>query len=88
MGIPVVTTTVGAEGIGVESGVHLLIADTADAFAEAVLRLRSDRALASRLGGNGRAFVERHHSPAAAGAALLAAYDSLLGAAAGGRAAA
>ena len=34
-GLPIVSTTIGCEGIAVESGRHLLIADTTEAFAEA-----------------------------------------------------
>ena len=41
-GIPVVSTTLGAEGIDYVDGTHLLIADDAKAFTEAVLRLLTD----------------------------------------------
>jgi polysaccharide biosynthesis protein PslH len=53
-GIPIVSTTIGAEGIDVTPGQHLLIADEPAAFAEAVLRLLRDRALADRLADAGR----------------------------------
>jgi glycosyltransferase involved in cell wall biosynthesis len=53
-GRPVVTTTVGAEGIDVRDGEHLLIADTPDAFAAAVRRLLEDPELAARLAAAGR----------------------------------
>jgi glycosyltransferase involved in cell wall biosynthesis len=53
-GIPVVSTTIGAEGIDVTPGEHLLIADEPAAFAEAVVRLLRDRPLADRLAANGR----------------------------------
>src|SRR5690606_26213162 len=42
-GMPLVTTTLGCEGIGVTHGKDVLIADTPEAFAEAVLRLLEDR---------------------------------------------
>ena len=38
-GLPIVTTTVGAEGMGLVDGEHVLIADEPAAFAEAVQRL-------------------------------------------------
>jgi glycosyltransferase involved in cell wall biosynthesis len=41
--IPVVSTTPGAEGLDVEDGRHLLIADTAQAFADACVTLLTDR---------------------------------------------
>ena len=47
--IPVVSTTVGADGLDVEDGVHLLLADRPEEFAGACRRLIEDRALARRL---------------------------------------
>jgi glycosyltransferase involved in cell wall biosynthesis len=47
--IPVVSTTVGADGLDVEDGVHLLIADRPEEFARACRRLTDDQALARRL---------------------------------------
>jgi glycosyltransferase involved in cell wall biosynthesis len=47
--VPVVSTTVGAEGLGVVSGTHLLIADDPDEFADACLRLVEDAALRRRV---------------------------------------
>ena len=55
---PVVSTGMGAEGIvGLRDGVHCLLADQPAAFAQAVLRLLDDSALAARLGAAGRALV-------------------------------
>lgn len=56
--VPVVATTVGAEGIDVLHGVHLLLADSPAAFAEACAHLLSDAALAARLAANARRRVE------------------------------
>ncbi len=57
-GLPIVSTGIGCEGIAVEPGRHLLVADTPEAFAEAVSRLLEDRALARRLGDQGRRLAE------------------------------
>lgn len=57
-GLPMVSTTLGAEGIAVEHGRHLLIADEPQAFAEATLQLLDDRQLADELGRNGRTLAE------------------------------
>ena len=57
MARPVVSTTVGAEGLPVRDGRDLLIADDAEAFARAVLRTLEDQALARRLGEQARALV-------------------------------
>lgn len=56
--MPIVTTTVGCEGIDVVHGHHLLIADTAEEFTAATLRLLSNPNEASALGRNGRALIE------------------------------
>jgi glycosyltransferase involved in cell wall biosynthesis len=47
--VPVVSTTVGCEGLGVEDGVHALIADDPDGFARACVRVLTDRRLARSL---------------------------------------
>ncbi len=47
--IPVVSTRLGAEGLGAEDGVHLLVADHPDAFAAACARLCSDLVLRRRI---------------------------------------
>ncbi len=62
----VVSTTLGAEGLGAIDGQHLLIADDADSFADAVLRLLDDDGLRGRLGAAGRAlYLDRFTWPAA-----------------------
>lgn len=60
-GLPVVTTTLGCEGIDVEPERDLIVADTADAFAAATLRLLDDPALAGELGRSGRRMIEQHY---------------------------
>jgi glycosyltransferase involved in cell wall biosynthesis len=60
---PVVSTTLGAEGLDFTPGEHLLIADGADRFATAVVRLLDDRATAERIADQGRQVIlERHDS--------------------------
>lgn len=58
MGLPVVSTTIGMEGLDVEDGVHFLRADDAQALAEATLRLLADEALRLRLSRAARELVE------------------------------
>jgi glycosyltransferase involved in cell wall biosynthesis len=62
MGKPVVTTTIGCEGLSVIDGEHLMVADDPQPFAEAVARLMSDRKLATELGRSGRTLIERDYS--------------------------
>jgi glycosyltransferase involved in cell wall biosynthesis len=47
---PVISTTVGAEGLPVRDGVELLLADDPKSFADAVVRVLTDASLAGRLG--------------------------------------
>ena len=57
-GRAVVSTTLGAEGLPVQDGVHGLLADTAESFAAAIERVLADRDLAARLGRALRTMVE------------------------------
>ena len=57
---PVVSTRLGAEGIPVESGRELLLADEPIDFGAAVLRVLADPALAESLARAGLEFVRRH----------------------------
>ena len=70
LGIPVVTTSVGAEGMGIEPGVHALVADDPDAFADAVARLHTDAMLWDSIATAARDLIERRFSPRAAGEAI------------------
>jgi glycosyltransferase involved in cell wall biosynthesis len=57
-GMPVVTTTVGLEGIDAQPGKDVLVADTPSDFAYSVLRLMQDKALQAKLAANGRQLAE------------------------------
>jgi glycosyltransferase involved in cell wall biosynthesis len=56
---PVVSTTLGASGIGFEAGRHGLLADTAETLADAAAAVLADPALAARLSAGGRELAER-----------------------------
>jgi GT2 family glycosyltransferase len=77
--IPLVTTTVGAEGMSLRDGEEALIADTAPAFAAAVVRLYRDEELWRRLASNAHAHVERHFSPRVVGRIVNDSVKGLLG---------
>ena len=62
MGRPVVSTTIGVEGLDVIDNEHLLIADTPATFAAAIDRLLSDPTLRTTLATNARALVEQRFS--------------------------
>jgi len=60
-GLPVVSTTIGAEGLRYTARENVLIADTAQDFAQAVVRLLEDRELGERLAAAGRQTAEQHY---------------------------
>lgn len=75
LGAPVVSTTLGVEGVvGLRDKTHLLLADTPEAMAAATLRVVADPPLAERLGTAGRAFVVAHYDWHAITPLLEAAY--------------
>ncbi len=61
LGTPVISTSKGAEGLDIHSGQDILIADSAQAFADAVGKLFEDAALRGQLAAGGRALVERDY---------------------------
>ncbi len=62
LGLPVVSTTLGAEGIDTHPGDDILLADAPADFAQSVLRILADEDLNRRLRSQGRAWVEAHYS--------------------------
>ena len=65
-GTPVVSTAIGAEGLECADGRHLLIADDAKTFAEAVSRLLASAEERQRIGTAGRRLFEQRYTwPAA-----------------------
>lgn len=77
-GIPVVSTTIGCEGLEVENQRHLLIADEPDAFADAVDRLARQPRLRQELSARARRLVEDRYGWPAIGERLAGIYDAEL----------
>jgi polysaccharide biosynthesis protein PslH len=59
LGVPVVSTTLGAEGLDLVPGREILLADAPEAFADAVVRLLTDPATRGAMADAGRAAVAR-----------------------------
>jgi sugar transferase (PEP-CTERM/EpsH1 system associated) len=57
MGLPCVTTTMVNNAIGARAGEEILIADDAEGFIRAIVRLLEDSAFRERVAAGGRAFV-------------------------------
>ncbi len=71
-GRTVISTSLGAEGMDLEPGRHLMIADSMAAFAEATLALARDRELRLRLADTAQDFVRRTYGVAALDDAVTA----------------
>jgi O-antigen biosynthesis protein len=56
-GLPVVTTTVGAEGMALQHGETCLLAETAQDFIDALVQLHEDAALWGRLSSQGLSHI-------------------------------
>ena len=62
MGVPVVTSTIAAGGVDAESETHLLVADSPQETAQAILRLVGDSSERNRLAVDGRERMLSHHA--------------------------
>ncbi len=62
-GIPVVTTTIGAESMGIRHEVEAMIADTQQSFADAIVRAYSDKRLWESMSSNGRQLIKANYTP-------------------------
>jgi GT2 family glycosyltransferase len=79
IGLPVVTTPVGAEGLDAVDGEHMLIAEAPAALAERAVRLLSDDELWLRLSRAGQKLVAERCSPSVMRDTLSLLLDELLG---------
>jgi glycosyltransferase involved in cell wall biosynthesis len=79
MGKAIVSTRIGAEGIGLRHEETALLADTPEDFTAAVCRLLGDAPLRQRLGAAARRAAERDYGWDAIGARLLRIYSEVLG---------
>ena len=77
-GVPVVTTTIGAQGFGVRDGGGMVVADGAAEFADAVIALLSDPARAEALGLAGQEQLSGICSPDAVARTTEAMLESLV----------
>ncbi|HID55666.1 TPA: glycosyltransferase [Candidatus Poribacteria bacterium] len=78
MGVPVVTTSFGFEGIEAIPGRDLIVADTPEDIASQVIRLLRDPDLRERIGRNGRKVVEERYSWRVVGRKLVEVYEEVM----------
>lgn len=77
MGIPVISTSIGAEGLDVSSGEQILLADTPELFSAAVLQVLQDNDVANTIRENAFKLVQEKYAWKKVWTDLLAAYQEL-----------
>jgi len=78
-GLPVVTTTLGAKGWGLDDGEQILVADSPADFADAVVRLYNDQPLWQKLSTAGYDYIKKHNTPGVIGSISNDSIRSLIG---------
>ncbi len=78
MGKAIVSTRIGAEGVVLEDGKNILIADTPQEIADAVLKIMRNEHLRERLGKSAHTQAEKKYDWRILGNKMLAVYDSVL----------
>lgn len=78
LGVPVVSTPIGAEGLPFESGTHLMLAGSPEDFARGVVSLLKDPALRRKLSANGMEIVRSNYGWGAVAGTLEDVYSTLL----------
>ena len=79
LGRPVVSTTIGSEGLDVRDGEHLFIADSPEDFAAETFQLVVDKDLCQSMTFNARQLVERSYDWDVIAGKLLTLYEGLIG---------
>ena len=77
-GLPIVSTSVGMEGLEVEPGTHFLLAESPAEWVASLKRVLGDVELRQRLARNGRTLVEQRYDWSAIRADALSAYGAIL----------
>ena len=78
IGMPVVSTTIGAQGLDLKHGENILLADDPDSFANEISQALSDPALLRSIEENGITTATARFGWPAIGARLAQRYDTLI----------
>lgn len=76
--LPVVSTTLGAQGIAVHDGESILLADTPVAFAQAILTLLGDEAMRTQFVQKGLTILRQHYTTPVNTAQMVQLVDALV----------
>jgi len=77
-GVPVISTSLGAEGLNVRNGENILIADTSEQLIEAIIRVVENEEQRKQIITGGRALVSYRYDWSRLGANLFEIYQQLL----------
>jgi len=77
-GCPVVSTTIGAEGLGAVDGVNMVLRDTAQSFADGVIHLLKNLEIAENMGLEGREWAVTKHGWGRSAQILREAYSDIM----------
>lgn len=77
-GLPLVSTAQGVSGLAVQPQAHYLAGESAEALADAIVRLLNEPSLAQQLADAARDYARQHHDWAVAGNELEHIYRTLL----------
>jgi polysaccharide biosynthesis protein PslH len=78
MGVPVISTTLGAEGISITPGRNILLADSEQAMVQAIARVLEDSELRRQLSFAGRTLAAEHYDWRAIGDRLFELHQELV----------
>lgn len=78
LGLPVVSTSIGAEGLRYKHGTDILIADCPEEFAMWVVKLLTRPGLRERLANNGKKTVKEFYSESVAAEKVIAFYELVM----------
>ncbi len=62
LGVPVVSTSIGAQGLSVDNGTHMIIADDPVGFTNGIVQLLLNPAVSQAMTQQARAYAETHHN--------------------------
>ena len=74
---PIVSTSVGVQGLGVKNNVHVLTGNTPEKISQLIIKVIKSPKLAEKLGNNARAHVEKHYNYKNIAAKLSSIYHQL-----------
>ncbi|HWP92365.1 MAG TPA: glycosyltransferase family 4 protein [Thermodesulfobacteriota bacterium] len=77
LGRPIVSTTLGCEGLNVTDGENIMISDSPREFSERVIQLLTDKGLRERIARNARRLVETHYDWAVISRKLMKVYENI-----------